>query len=58
LDPTPELWPIWAQRPKLLASNHIDLSWATIYPLAQGDLGFQEMLAGHSNNIKGILDMR
>jgi len=43
---------------KLLASNHIDLSWATIYPLAQGDLGFQEMLAGHSNNIKGILDMR
>jgi threonine dehydrogenase-like Zn-dependent dehydrogenase len=43
---------------KLLASSQIDLSWATIYPLAQGDLGFQEMLAGHSKNIKGILDTR
>lgn len=43
---------------ELLAANNIDLSWATIYPLAQGDHGFQEMLSGHSKNIKAILDMR
>lgn len=43
---------------ELLATNHIDLSWATIYPLAEGDLGFQEMLVAPSKNIKGILDMR
>jgi threonine dehydrogenase-like Zn-dependent dehydrogenase len=43
---------------KLLASDSVDLSWVTIYPLVHGDAGFQEMLTGEGKNIKGILQMQ
>ena len=43
------------QAAKLLSSVNVDTSWATRYPLEQGDTAFREMLMPQGSSIKAIL---
>lgn len=40
---------------ELLAAGDFETSWATRYPLEEGEVGFRDMLEGKGNKIKAIL---
>ena len=40
---------------QLLSTGALDISWAKLYQLDDGEAGFRDMLAGRGSNIKGIL---
>jgi len=41
----------------LLASEAMDTSWTTQYPLEKGEAGFRDMLLGKGDKIKAVLDI-
>ena len=43
------------QSAQLLGAVDFETSWATKYPLAEGEAGFRDMLQGDGNKIKAIL---